>query len=488
VRRRDVQGRIEHGDWQTPEALARRVVDLVSRLGFSPVSVVEPTCGRGALLAAALEIPSLTTARGFDIDPAHIEAAQARFSGLPVELFVRDFFTIDWESELGSLPDPLLVLGNPPWVTSADLGALGSANLPTKSNFKRLTGLDAMTGKSNFDVSEWMLVRLLRALAGRDFRLVMLCKASVARRIMENLGREGSPLSGATYRIDARVYFAVSTSAVLLVVGPDISRQTQGHERSWAVFDSLDAKEPSRFMGFAYGRAYSDVSKFEATRWLEGASELSWRSGLKHDCARVMELERRGEHLINGLDEQVEVEPEYLFPLLKGSDIANHRPPGRRYVIVPQRALGADTAIVRERAPLAFAYLERHAERLAARKSSIYRGKPPFSVFGVGEYTFSPYKVAICGLYKRLEFALVEPLEGRPVVLDDTCYFLPFEDVEVAQNAIELLNGSEARSFFEGRVFWDEKRPIGKTLLDSLSLKALVHTSQGFVGVGVSPG
>jgi len=39
-----------------------------------------------------------------------------------------------------------------------------SENLPKKSNFQGLRGLDARTGKSNFDIAEWMLIRLIEAL------------------------------------------------------------------------------------------------------------------------------------------------------------------------------------------------------------------------------------------------------------------------------------------------------------------------------------
>jgi hypothetical protein len=76
-------------------------------------------------------------------------------------------------------------------------------------------------------------------------------------------------------------------------------------------------------------------------------------------------------------------------------------------------------------APKAWQYLLANGAVLAKRGSSIYRNRPRFSIFGVGEYSFSPWKVAISGLYKKLEFVEVPPFRDRPVVLDDTCYFFP---------------------------------------------------------------
>jgi len=466
--------RVERGDWQTPLDLARQVSRLAARLGARPSSILEPTCGKGAFLEAAAEVFPDVPARGFDIDPGHVETARLALVGSPVDVRLGDCFEVAWEDVLAAMPDPVLVLGNPPWVTSADLGALGSRNLPPKSNFKRFRGLDARTGKSNFDVSEWILLRLLAALRGRDFRMVVLCKSNVARRVMEHVTHEGVRVSGATYRIDARGAFDVATAAVVMTLA---AAPPEGPPaRGWGVFDSLDAEIPRRTMGVHDGRMYSDIDRLEWTKGLEGQCTPAWRSGLKHDCAPVMELEAKDGALVNGLGERVDIEESVVFPLLKGSDVANGRRPGRRFVLVTQRSLGEETRTLQDQAPRAWAYLVRHEEKLGVRKSSIYRDKPPFSVFGIGPYTFAPYKVAICGLYKKFSFALVEPHEGRPVVLDDTCYFLPFETRDEAEAVLRALQSEAARAFFEARVFWEDKRPIGKGLLQSISLEALVRS------------
>ena len=81
--------------------------------------------------------------------------------------------------------------------------------------------------------------------------------------------------------------------------------------------------------------------------------------------------------------------------------------------------------------------------------------RPRFSVFGIGEYSFAQWKVAISGFYKSLDFRVVAPCEGRPVVLDDTCYFLPFRSEKEAVTVAELLNSDKARGFFKSVVFWD---------------------------------
>jgi hypothetical protein len=487
--------RIERGDWQTPAALARAVLDRVaSKLGRAPATVIEPTCGTGAFLVAAAQRYPRASLVGYEINPEHARRARSALvskgRGDRASIVEADFFAVDWTRELAGVDGPLLVVGNPPWVTSAQLGVLGSANLPAKENDRGLRGIDARTGKSNFDVSEWMIVRLLESLAGRDATLAMLCKAAVARRVVETVAaRELDVLPVGLWRIDAAEHFDASVSAALFVAeskrgvartsarGRTDARDVAG--AVWPVFGDLSADEPESSLGVVDGVLVADARRFARTRHLAGASEPEWRSGVKHDCARIMELERssaatgKRAHWVNGLGERVDIEDELVHPLLKSSDVANDRAAPSRAMIVTQRALGEDTAALRKKAPRAWRYLSRHRALLDARKSSIYENQPPFAIFGVGPYSFAPWKVAVSGLYKRSTFTVVGPHEGRPVLFDDTCYFLAFDDERRARRAARALRSSAATEFLAARIFWDAKRPITKSILQTLDLRAL---------------
>jgi hypothetical protein len=126
-------------------------------------------------------------------------------------------------------------------------------------------------------------------------------------------------------------------------------------------------------------------------------------------------------------------------------------------------------------APKVWEYLTRHARLLDARSSSVYRHRPPFSIFGVGTYSFSEWKVAISGFYKRLDFRIIGPYEQKAVVLDDTCYFVPCHSQQEAELIAAVLNSAVAREFFASRIFWDEKRPITLGVLSSLNILAAVQ-------------
>lgn len=463
--------RQEFGDWQTPLALARAALGRVARLIPEPPQVVlEPSCGEGSFLMAAADQFESARLVGLELVPHYAEAARGRLPGARTSLTVADFFKVDWRAQLGALSGSILVTGNPPWVTSSALGALGSTNLPAKSNFKGLSGYEALTGKSNFDVSEWMILRLLEALQGRTATLAMLCKSAVARRVIEFAAARAWGLGpGGLFKIDAMQHFGAAVDAVLFVCHTGRSAGAQ-----WPIYPALEAERPSSAMAVVGGAIVASSEALERTAHLAGRCEPEWRSGIKHDCAKVMELAVTGDGYANGLGERVDIEAELVFPLLKSSDVANGVTEPLRAVIVPQRTLGEDTHGLRARAPEAWSYLARHRARLAARKSSIYRGQPEFAIFGIGPYSFAPWKVAVSGLYKRCSFVLVPPHGGRPVMFDDTCYFLPYDREEEARAAILALRSPLARDFLFARIFWDAKRPINKATLQQLNLQALL--------------
>ena len=101
----------------------------------------------------------------------------------------------------------------------------------------------------------------------------------------------------------------------------------------------------------------------------------------------------------------------------------------------------------------------------------MYRNKPQFSIFGIGEYVFKPYKVAISGVGKSTRFSLIEPIEGKPVVLADTCYFVGFDCSKKALEAWEWLNGRDAQRFLDALVFVGEQRSVTQEHLMRLGMK-----------------
>jgi len=434
--------------------------------------------GAGSLLLAALDqFPGIQNALGLDINHNYIDHLEALVSQSPhqhkTRVLCADFFETRWPQLLRHYPDSLLVLGNPPWVTSATLGSIGSSNLPAKSNFQNHRGMDAITGKANFDISEWMMLRIFDWLNGRDATLAFLCKTIVARKLLKHAWKNEFHLANSKlYEIDTSTHFGAAVDACLLVCTFSPNRNSF----DCALYSDFTATTPASTIGYRNHKLIADLRLYDRWKHLEGAELYKWRSGIKHDCSPVLDLSQEQQHYVNGLGERVEIEDTYLFPMLKSSDLAKRNVinPARR-MLVTQHYIGEKTDDIRRTAPNTWRYLQQHASFLDRRASSIYKNRPAFSIFGVGDYSFSPWKVAISGFYKQIAFIAVGPSANKPVVLDDTCYFIPCRTGEEAQFIAALLNSGPAQEFYRAFVFWDSKRPITVDLLRRLDVSALAR-------------
>ena len=470
------RSQVEFGDFQTPLTLAKEVCGLLRRQRVLPEFVLEPTCGTGAFLITAAETFPRAALRGWDINSNHVQQAVAELAVAGVSLRAKvgcqDFFVHDWESELKQLPGALLILGNLPWVTNSTVAAINGSNLPAKENFLGLRGLAARTGKANFDISEWMLIQLVRALRGRKAVIAMLCKTGTARKLLRYAWQNDGRISQASiHQIDAAAHFGASVDACLLLAHTGSAGPMEAD-----VYESIAATNPSSRIGLAGQDLVADIRTYRELQHLEGLCPFQWRSGVKHDCADVMELRPIANGTVeNKLGERVELEADYLYPLLKCSDLSNGRLTPKRAVLITQRYVGDETSGIADSAPQTWRYLQSHSEKLSARKSSIYKGRVPFSLFGIGEYAFAPWKVAVSGLHRPALFQVVGPFNNKPVFLDDTCNFLSFADEASAQLVAEVLNSPACQQFLQSLIFTGNKRPITVELLQRLNLNVIAE-------------
>lgn len=467
----------EFGDFQTPDELATQITALLQQLGINPTSVIEPTCGKGSLLISAIKTyPRAEKYIGADINNAYLKHLREKISSerleVDVDILHTNFFDMDWNKIISTLPQPILVIGNPPWVTSSELSVLQSSNLPEKSNFQGRNGFEALTGKSNFDISEWMLLQKLSWLQEKNGAIAVLCKTAVARKVLVYAWRKSIKISSAQiFKIDAKSYFNVSVDACLLVIQFGKNKASC----SCSVFNNFSNGSPTMTLGYQDNLILSDIASYHKLHHLAGEDKFyTWRSGIKHDSSKVMELIREGDYFVNGNGVLVSLEEDLVYPLLKSSDIGNNRIYNRqKYMLVTQKYVGEETSRIKSTAPKTWDYLQSNRGALSQRGSSIYKNRPEFSIFGVGDYTFSPWKVAISGFYKRLNFVVVPPMEGKPVVFDDTIYFLSCSSEQEAYFICSLLTSNMAKEFLESMIFWEDKRPITVEILKKLNLRLL---------------
>ena len=476
--------RAEYGDFQTNIDLANKVAKHLAKRDISPEIIIEPTCGKGNFILASLSnFKAIKKVFGIEIYKPYVW--ETKFSILDFFLSNPDsnkpeitithcsIFDFDFKNISKQFPaEKLLIIGNPPWVTNSKLGSLNSSNLPKKSNFKNQNGLDAMTGKGNFDIAEYITLMLLDAFQTHNGNLALLVKNSVVKNIVFDQ-KDKKYIVGEIekYCIDSKKEFNVSVEASLVYCQLNSRPSFECNE-----FDFYSLEKRLSF-GWLNSKFVSNLADYNVTKEIDGVCPFEWRQGIKHDCTAIMELERVNGHFVNNQSDEINIEEDLVYGFLKSSDLKNTVIKSiRKYTIVTQTRVGQETAYIQHLYPETYAYLKKNISNFQTRKSSIYNGKPLFSIFGIGDYSFKPFKVAISGLYKTYHFTLVLPQNDKPVMLDDTCYFIGFDKIEFAVYAIILLNYSKTEAFLKSITFSDAKRVFTKDLLMRLDLLRIVNS------------
>lgn len=144
------------------------------------------------------------------------------------------------------------------------------------------------------------------------------------------------------------------------------------------------------------------------------------------------------------------VEKDDVFPLLRGRDV--HRfvatPQSGQCVIVPQRGMFGDEDLPASR-PRMFRFLSQFRTILERRSSyrRFQQGKPFWSIWSTGEYTFSPYKVVwremSGGGFVAAYVDYSEFCGGTKMVIPDhKVYFVPVSSEDEAAYLTAFLNAS----------------------------------------------
>ncbi|MBI2939992.1 MAG: N-6 DNA methylase, partial [Chloroflexi bacterium] len=153
---------------------------------------------------------------------------------------------------------------------------------------------------------------------------------------------------------------------------------------------------------------------------------------------------------------QAAVEPDLLYPLLRGRDVGRWRAAPQAHILMaqdPEKRRGYDEAWLRVTYPKTYAYLKRFEEPL--RQRSGYRryfdeDDPFYSMFNISGYTFAPYKVVWREVAHRLDAAVAEQgigADGMPrcIVPDHTLILIPCQEQAEAHFVCATLNSAPSR-------------------------------------------
>lgn len=474
--------RAEYGDFQTNFDLATKVAEFLRHGSVNPKIIIEPTCGKGNFIVACLatfnQIEKIVGVEiykpyvwesKFNILQFFIDNPTARKPEIEINHF--NVFDFDFKQiSKSNSSEEILIVGNPPWVTNSKLSSLESSNLPTKSNFKNNSGLDAMTGKGNFDIGEYITLMMFDAFQHSNGHLAFLVKNSVIKNVVFDQKQRNYHIADLQkLSIDSKKEFNVSVEASLFYCQLNKTPEFVCNEFSFYNHPKLANK-----FGWVHDKFVSDIERYQHNNDIDGLSPFEWRQGIKHDCSSIMEFDSVNGHFVNGLQQEVYLEADLVFGMLKSSDLKQTViDKTRKFTIITQKKVGQDTSFIKKDFPKTYNYLHNHKAQFDSRKSSIYHNKPAFSIFGIGDYSFAPYKISISGLYKNYSFNLVLPQSGKPIMLDDTCYLLGFNKLEFAAYTLVLLNSIKTKEFLQAITFPDAKRTFTKDILMRIDILKL---------------
>lgn len=159
------------------------------------------------------------------------------------------------------------------------------------------------------------------------------------------------------------------------------------------------------------------------------------------------------------------IEPNLLYPLLRGRDVGRWRANPSAHILMvqdPVKRTGYDESCLKVRYPLAYAYLKQFETELRSqRRSQVVRDLMDkgafYSMYAVAEYTFAPYKVLWPEVGKTLRASAsisdVDPHLGmRCHVPDHTLIMVPLETAEEAYYLSAALNSSPALAVVQGYI------------------------------------
>jgi hypothetical protein len=205
---------------------------------------------------------------------------------------------------------------------------------------------------------------------------------------------------------------------------------------------------------------------------VQGSSEYRARAGTctwANGVYWIELLDKRPDDVwvIRNLDEvgrlqvkpvQAPIEPDLVYPLLRGRDVQRWSAVPSIWVVVPQDMSnpknGYPEMALKKNLPLTYGYLKRFEDLLLGRSG--YRkflrpqNAPFYSIYNVGGYTFAPYKVVWREVASGINAAVVSDhrdnrLGDKMVIPDHTLVLVPCESADEAHFVCATLNSSPSR-------------------------------------------
>ncbi|WP_407432823.1 hypothetical protein [Methanobrevibacter sp.] len=430
---------------------------LKNDLKIQPEIIIEPTYGINNFLKSASRFFPNKKLYRIEINEKRINSIDTTTSNpkfINEDIITYNFDNIDENNSF-------LIIGA--ITLNIELNKSESEKNHSNSDFKNVKTKMKLTSKNNFDNSESIILKIIDELKNTKSTIVFLCKTTTSRNVFRELIKNNIIYSFVKQiNIDSSEIFKINDTYCLFII--QFGEKTLSNK----ICEVSDFSNPSKVLydfGYISDEFYFNIKNIPP---IDGKCEKEWSQGVKHDCAGIMELICKNNQLINKNNENINIEHSFVYPLLKSSNlkkpIVNET---LKYIIITQQRTRQDTTYLKTEAPKTWKYLNDNKKYFDKRKSKIYKNAPDFSI-GIGNNSFKKYKVAISGFNKEPIFSLV--YNEKTMMLDDSCYFLPFDDYDSAYITMLILNSNLVKKFLKNIASLDSKRPFSKKILKRIDI------------------
>ena len=490
------------GEYYTPDWLAERVLaaTLGADLGDAEKRVLDPACGSGTFLVLLIkhirrrvEAGAIAPRRalslilrnvaGCDVHPLAVRAARAnyllalgdllRFTRHPVDVPV-------YQADSILAPPPQFaascdfIIGNPPWINWQNLHEdYRRAAMPLWQHYglfpQRRDGMETILGAAKYDLSMLMTYvaadRFLRsggrlgfivsqtlfktAAAGQGFRRFRLPDGTPLRVLLVEDLVKRKPFDSAANR----------TATVVLEKGRETEypveyrRHTRAEQHDWraqpASADPFGPWMTARPATLAALKRILGISLYRAREGANtgGANAVFWVNvkSRSRSLAQIRNVTEGARKPVAAT--RTTVEAKLLYPLLRGQNVARWRAVPEHSILITHRPGMKLRAIpeteMRGAFPRSFSYLKRFEALLRRRPAfaRYFRPDAPFySLFNIGDYTFTPWKVVWREQALPFTAAVAGPVRETVVIADHKLMIVPADSDSEAHYLCAVLN------------------------------------------------
>lgn len=172
----------------------------------------------------------------------------------------------------------------------------------------------------------------------------------------------------------------------------------------------------------------------------------------------VSNLPEKGKRKISKVQETIE--PDLVFPAVRGSDVKRWRANLEIFVLIvqdPKKRFGYDEILMKQKWPRTYSYLLRFKDSLvsqaAYKKYHKELGNPFYSQFNISDYTFARYKVIWNQMGNKLYASVVSqtktPFGYKTVIPLHTTALIPADNEDEAHYLCAIINSKSVRDFIK---------------------------------------